>query len=67
MNSIVVPRGWKLLRNGTRERPTDRFRFRAEGGCGLLSRWSPLGDAAKPNKHHSGKVLQHYLTIRKDA
>ena len=38
MTAIAIPKGWRLLRNGTRERPTDRFRFRTEGGDTLLRR-----------------------------
>lgn len=63
MNTIAVPKGWRLLRNGTRERPTDRFRFRTEGGAGRLGSWTPLYECAVMPR----KVRQQYLTIRKGA
>ena len=67
MNAIAIPKGWRLLRNGTRERPTDRFRFRTEGGDTLLRRWSPIGAAVYRPSVGFGRVRQMYLTIRKDA
>ena len=61
MKAIAIPKGWRLLRNGTRERPTDRFRFRTEGGDKRLNQWSSFESLV------IGKVRPRYLTIRKGA
>lgn len=51
---IAVPKGWKLIPQGTAEKVGDRFRFVEEGGHAELERWSPItsaNDCAESSEH----------------